>query len=57
MSLESHVTALRSKHADLDREVADLERSPSVDPVSIREAKRRKLAVKDQIQEISAQLQ
>lgn len=56
MSLESHVTALRNKHADLDREVVDLERSPSVDPTSIRDAKRRKLAVKDQIEEFSSQL-
>ncbi|NTF18257.1 DUF465 domain-containing protein [Agrobacterium rubi] len=55
MSLESHVTALRSKHADADRRVEDLERSPSADTIQISEAKRLKLALKDQIEQATSQ--
>ncbi|WP_327210153.1 YdcH family protein [Rhizobium leguminosarum] len=53
MSLESHVQALREKHALVDREVEDLERSPSSDDLAIRATKRRKLALKDEIEQIS----
>lgn len=54
MSIESHVAALRSKHAAADRHVAELERSPSADPFEISDAKKRKLALKDQIEEFSS---
>jgi hypothetical protein len=53
MSIESHVAALRSKHEEIDLEILDLERSPSTDSVAIHDAKRRKLALKDQIEEFS----
>jgi hypothetical protein len=56
MSLESHVQALREKHAQVDREVEDLERSPSSDDLEIRAAKRRKLALKDEIEQVSLQV-
>lgn len=56
MSIESHVQALREKHAEIDREVVQLERSPSSDDVEIRSAKRRKLAIKDEIQQLTSQL-
>ncbi len=54
MSIESHVAALRSKHAEADRQVAELERSPSADPFEITDAKKRKLALKDQIEQASS---
>jgi hypothetical protein len=56
MSLESHVQALREKHALVDREVEDLERSPSSNDLEIQAAKRRKLALKDEIEQISQQV-
>jgi hypothetical protein len=56
MSIESHVAALRSKHAAADRQVAELERSPSADPFEISDAKKRKLALKDQIEEFTSQI-
>jgi hypothetical protein len=56
MSIESHVAALRSKHAEADRQVAELERSPSADPFEINDAKKRKLALKDQIEEFSSRI-
>mgnify|MGYP000920887387 CR=1 FL=1 len=55
MSLDSHVAALRSRHAVADRQIAELERSPSADPFEITEAKKRKLALKDQIEHVSSQ--
>lgn len=56
MSLDSHVAALRIKHAEADRQVLELERSPSADPFEITEAKKRKLALKDQIEQASSQV-
>jgi hypothetical protein len=56
MSIESHVAALRSKHAEADRQVVELERAPSADPFEINEAKKRKLALKDQIEEFSSRI-
>lgn len=53
MSLESHVQALRKKHAHADREVEVLERSPSSNDLDIQAAKRRKLALKDEIEQAS----
>lgn len=56
MSLDSHVAALRSKHAEADRQVTELARSPSADPFEVTEAKKRKLALKDQIENASSQI-
>ena len=56
MSIESHVAALRSKHAEADRQVVELERAPSANPFEINEAKKRKLALKDQIEEFSSRI-
>lgn len=54
MSLDSHVASLRSKHADADRRVLELERSPSADTSELSAAKKRKLAIKDQIEQATA---
>lgn len=56
MSIESHVAALRSKHAEADRLVTELERSPSANLAEIQEAKKRKLALKDQIEQATRSL-
>lgn len=57
MSLESHVQALRSKHAQVDRELAELVNSPSSSDHEISDAKRRKLALKDEISQAASHLQ
>jgi Uncharacterized small protein len=56
MSLDSHVAALRSRHAEADRLVEELERSPSADTAEITAAKKRKLALKDQIEQASTRI-
>lgn len=57
MSLESHVQALRSKHAQVDRELAELVSSPSSSDHEISDAKRRKLALKDEISQAVSHIQ
>lgn len=56
MSLDSHVQALRAKHAQADHEIEALERSPSSNDLDIQAAKRRKLALKDEIAQLAAQV-
>lgn len=52
MSLESHLAELQRKHGDLEREIDDALLHPSTDALDIARLKRRKLAIKDEIQKI-----
>ncbi|UUP17442.1 YdcH family protein [Nitratireductor thuwali] len=52
MSLESHLAELQRKHGDLEREINDALLHPSTDALDIARLKRRKLAIKDEIQKI-----
>ncbi|MCT7376541.1 MULTISPECIES: YdcH family protein [Chelativorans] len=52
MSLESHLAELQRKHGDLQREIDDALMHPSVDELEIAKLKRRKLAIKDEMQKI-----
>ncbi|WP_173934258.1 DUF465 domain-containing protein [Chelativorans sp. Marseille-P2723] len=54
MSLESHLAELQRKHGDLQREIDDAMTHPSVDALEIAELKRRKLAIKDQMEKLKA---
>lgn len=54
MSLESHLAELRKKHGDLQREIDDAMVHPSVDAFEIAQLKRRKLAIKDEMERIKA---
>lgn len=49
MSTESHLAELERRHADLERQIADMVAHPSADPLEVSELKRRKLQLKDEI--------
>ena len=49
MSTESHLSELERRHSDLERELAEANNHPSVDPLELTNLKRRKLLVKDEI--------
>lgn len=48
----SHVSALQMKHAGLERELEQEMNRPMPDIVAIREIKKRKLRIKEQIEHI-----
>lgn len=52
MSLESHLDELRRKHGDIEREIVHAMNHPSVDDLDIVDLKRRKLALKDEIEKL-----
>lgn len=54
MSLNSHLQELRKKHADLSRQVEAEARSPGVDSIALTELKKRKLAIKQQIERLGS---
>ena len=54
MSLTSHVEELRRKHATLKAEVAEAQRSPGIDTYHLRELKKQKLRIKEEIERLSA---
>ncbi|MFZ5792297.1 MAG: YdcH family protein [Pseudomonadota bacterium] len=49
MSTTEHVEALKAKHADLDKLIAEEEARPHPDDVRLTELKRQKLKIKDEI--------
>ncbi|MBX3579055.1 MAG: DUF465 domain-containing protein [Rhizobiaceae bacterium] len=54
MSLESHLEELKRKHSDLDREIDEAQAHPSTDDLEIVRLKRRKLAIKDEMEQLRA---
>ncbi|SFR02204.1 YdcH family protein [Poseidonocella sedimentorum] len=54
MSLSSHVTELKKKHAFLSEQVEMAQRSPGMDDLRISELKKQKLLLKEEIQRLSA---
>jgi len=52
MSLASHLDELHRKHGDIERELTDAMNHPSVDDLEIATLKRRKLAIKDEIEKL-----
>ena len=52
MSLESHLAELQRKPGDIDRQLNEAMTSPSTDTLEIAKLKRRKLAIKDQIEKL-----
>ncbi|CAN0654820.1 DUF465 domain-containing protein [Nitratireductor aquimarinus] len=54
MSLESHLAELKRKHGELERELDSAKLHPSVDELDIAQLKRRKLAIKDEMEKIMA---
>ena len=53
MSLGSHIEELRKKHDTLAKRVEEAERAPGIDDLSVRELKKQKLRVKEEIQRLS----
>ena len=54
MSLTSHLTELRKKHETLSNMVEVEARNPGTDSIALTEMKKRKLAIKQQIQKLDA---
>ena len=57
MTLASHLAELQRKHGDLDRQLDEAMSSPSIDDLEIAQLKRRKLAIKDEIERLQAPTQ
>ena len=55
MSLASHLEELQRKHGDIDREIDEAFVHPLADDLEIARLKRRKLALKDQIERLKSQ--
>ena len=55
MALASHLEELRRRHGDIEREIDEALTHPSTDDLEIATLKRRKLALKDQIEKLKAQ--
>lgn len=52
MSLANHLEELQRKHTDIERRLDEAMLHPSVDGLEIAALKRRKLALKDEIQKL-----
>jgi hypothetical protein len=55
MSLETHLAELHRQHRALEAELAEAREHLSVDDLQIKELKRRKLQVKDEIARLQVQ--
>jgi len=55
MSLANHLEELQRKHGDMERQIYDAMNHPSVDDLEIVDLKRRKLALKDEIEKLKSQ--
>lgn len=55
MSLANHLEELQRKHGDIDRELDEALLHPSVDDLEIANLKRRKLAIKDEIEKLKGE--
>jgi hypothetical protein len=53
MPIASHLSELKRKHGELDREIAEAMAHPSTDDLEVASLKRRKLALKDEIEKLS----
>jgi len=55
MSLANHLEELQRRHGDMERKIVDaMNHHPSVDDLEIVDLKRRKLALKDEIEKLRA---
>lgn len=54
MSLDAHIAELKRKHGELEKEISEALASPSADDTEITRLKRRKLALKDQMERLKA---
>lgn len=54
MSLGAHLQELKKKHATLSERVEQEQRSPGADDLSLRELKKEKLRLKEEIQRLGS---
>ena len=54
MSLANHLEELERKHGDIDRQIEQAMVHPSSDDLEIVQLKRKKLALKDEIEKLKA---
>lgn len=52
MSLDSHLEELQRKHGDLQRQIDEALAHPSTDEIELTRLKRRKLAIKDEMEKM-----
>jgi hypothetical protein len=50
MAIEARIRELDSRHQNLDRQIADELKNPAADEVRVRELKRQKLKLKEQME-------
>lgn len=55
MSLANHLDELRRKHGEIERKIDEALSHPSVDDLEIVNLKRRKLALKDEMEKLSSE--
>ena len=55
MSLANHLDELQRKHGEIDRQIDEALSHPSVDDLEIVNLKRRKLAIKDEMEKLKGQ--
>jgi len=53
MTMSSHLQELRKKHETLSEKVEQAQRSPATDDLKIRELKKQKLHLKEEIERLS----
>jgi hypothetical protein len=52
MSLANHLEELQRRHGEIDRQIDEAMLHPSVDDLEIATLKRRKLAIKDELEKL-----
>jgi hypothetical protein len=57
MSIDSHLSELMRRHQAIEEAILDEENHPSADDIKIRELKRKKLHLKDEIERLRHQAQ
>lgn len=56
MSIQAHLVELEKRHQNLAREIEEQLNHPATDDLHIAELKRRKLAIKDAIERLKAEV-
>lgn len=56
MALEAHLSELRDRHRELDREIEVAMKHPAMDDLELKILKRRKLQLKEQIERLDKSL-
>ena len=52
--MDPHIDTLKAKHAELDKQINEMENQPRPDDIAIHELKKQKLRLKDEIMRLSA---